>query len=173
MSILIHIAGKPTPKGRARSYIRNGLIAHYTPEETKIAEKKAAAEARIVMAKLNMNVIVAPLEIDVVCTFQPPKSWPPWKVDLINSGEMEHTSTPDGDNILKLICDAFNGIVWKDDSQLVIKKVTKLYSSEESIVAKIDIRNTLPSSIKTKKELEQYRAKLKIILFNPISGNIL
>lgn len=42
-----------------------------------------------------------------------------------------HTSKPDADNIMKAIKDAGNGIVWKDDSQVVPVGPIKLYGAKD------------------------------------------
>ena len=42
--------------------------------------------------------------------------------------------TPDGDNILKIVCDALNGLAWKDDTQVAEMTVRKRYSKTEAFV---------------------------------------
>jgi Holliday junction resolvase RusA-like endonuclease len=48
-----------------------------------------------------------------------------------------HTGKPDADNILKAVCDALNGIVWHDDSQVAFARVLKQYGEEARL--EIDI----------------------------------
>lgn len=43
------------------------------------------------------------------------------------TGDLAPTTKPDADNYLK-ICDALNGIIWRDDSQVVTAVVHKRYS---------------------------------------------
>ena len=38
-----------------------------------------------------------------------------------------HSSTPDLDNIVKLVADALNGVFYKDDSQIAQLKAEKIY----------------------------------------------
>ena len=43
------------------------------------------------------------------------------------------TTKPDLDNLVKLVCDSMNKIVYHDDSQIIDLYVKKRYSSEEGI----------------------------------------
>jgi Holliday junction resolvase RusA-like endonuclease len=43
------------------------------------------------------------------------------------------TKKPDADNICKAVCDAMNGIVYKDDAQVVSLHFTKRYNTIASI----------------------------------------
>ncbi len=40
---------------------------------------------------------------------------------------VEHTKTPDLDNLIKFVSDSFNGVFYKDDSQIVEIKARKNY----------------------------------------------
>ena len=42
-----------------------------------------------------------------------------------------HQSKPDADNLLKAVKDALNGLLWRDDSQIVLLRVSKWYASGE------------------------------------------
>jgi Holliday junction resolvase RusA-like endonuclease len=44
---------------------------------------------------------------------------------------------PDGDNVLKIIADALNGIAYYDDTQVVSQSITKEYSLEPKVVVRI------------------------------------
>ena len=57
---------------------------------------------------------------------------------------MVPTKTPDWENIAKSVCDAFNGIVWDDDCQIVDAHVTKRFGEEPCvicIVTELDLRS--------------------------------
>lgn len=57
----------------------------------------------------------------------------PRKMDIGNY----KTTKPDIDNLLKLVLDAANGIVWWDDGQVVQTTVTKLYAEKAATVIKL------------------------------------
>ena len=40
---------------------------------------------------------------------------------------IQHSKTPDIDNLVKMVCDALNGVFYKDDSQISQLKAEKLY----------------------------------------------
>jgi Holliday junction resolvase RusA-like endonuclease len=74
-----------------------------------------------------------PFELQVVCYFQRPNNhYGTGKNKNILKPNMPvfHKSKPDSDNIFKFIADALNGIFWKDDSNICIAKITKLYSND-------------------------------------------
>ena len=43
----------------------------------------------------------------------------------------EKVSKPDWDNIGKAVCDALNGVAWKDDAQVIDARVRKRYADDE------------------------------------------
>lgn len=86
----------------------------------------------MMLAHCIANGVTRPLEgpvlVEVAVIFEKPKSH-------LRAGNTDtwlraiHTSKPDADNILKAIKDAGNGIVWKDDSQVVPIGPIKLYGA--------------------------------------------
>jgi len=57
-------------------------------------------------------------------------------------GRVLPTSKPDGDNNLKLVQDALNEIVWRDDAQVVDARVIKRYAAEPAL--RIQVREFGP-----------------------------
>lgn len=52
-------------------------------------------------------------------------------------GKILPTKKPDCDNIAKIICDALNGVAYKDDKQIVQLLVSKVYSVEPFVLVTI------------------------------------
>lgn len=50
------------------------------------------------------------------------------------SGQLYPTKKPDWDNVGKIICDALNGIAYRDDAQIVFAAVSKSYTEGEGCV---------------------------------------
>lgn len=121
MTIRFTVPGRPQGKGRAR--FAKGRT--YTPAKT------VAYEGLIAMAgEKAMNgddLLERPIDLHVTATFQIPKSWSAKRKAAASQGLEWHTSRPDGDNILKAVGDGLNGIIWKDDSQIVCARITKIY----------------------------------------------
>ena len=125
MTIKFTVPGDPVAKGRARSFVRNGHVAHYTPEKTARYEnlvKLAAARAMGTTAPIEVAVFL------IVRAYMPiPKSWSLKKQRAAALEEIFPTSRPDLDNIVKAIKDGANGVAWKDDSQVVDVIASKRY----------------------------------------------
>ena len=125
MIITFSIPGPVRGKGRPR-FVRQGNFARaYTPAETVSYENLVKIAAADAMA--GMPPSTAAHEI-VVCVYTvPPKSWSKKKRLAALEATIKPTSKPDNDNILKIICDACNGIVWRDDAQVSDCIIRKRY----------------------------------------------
>jgi Holliday junction resolvase RusA-like endonuclease len=62
-----------------------------------------------------------------------PKSYSKKRTEACLSGLERPTKKPDWDNVAKSICDAMNGIVYQDDTQIVDAYVTKVYSANSGV----------------------------------------
>lgn len=58
------------------------------------------------------------------------------KLALIEAGKLRPTTRPDLDNYLKCL-DSLNGIVWRDDAQIVMLSSVKSYSEKPRLVVTI------------------------------------
>jgi Holliday junction resolvase RusA-like endonuclease len=122
--ITITIPGEMRGKGRPRFTSRGGFAKAYTDDKTKNAEAWvkhcAVTQAGSVPTDAAVSVAVA---VEVV----PPASWSKTKRASAIAGGFYPTSKPDLDNVVKLIADALNGIVWQDDKQIVRMVASKRY----------------------------------------------
>jgi Holliday junction resolvase RusA-like endonuclease len=123
--VQFRIPGNPVPKGRARAFLRGNHIAHYTPDKTRAWESVARMAASEAMQE--RTPMQGPVVLWVAATFAPPASWPKWRQQLLAEDGLAHTTKPDLDNLVKAVKDACNGIVWKDDSQVIQIRASKLY----------------------------------------------
>lgn len=122
--VSFHVPGQPVGKGRPR-FTRDGRT--YTPPTTAAWERKAKSEAALVMAGL--APLDGPLFVSIVATFRIPKSWPKAKRAAALAGELLHVTTPDADNLIKAALDSGNGIVYRDDCQVVEVRCVKRYGA--------------------------------------------
>ena len=125
MSIIFTIPGEPVAKGRARSFIRAGHVAHYTPDKTARYENLVKLAAQQAMG--DTVPAEGACKLIVRAFFSIPKSWSLKKQRAAALGEIGHTKRPDLDNVLKAIKDGANGVAWKDDSQVVSVLASKCY----------------------------------------------
>lgn len=116
------VPGEARGKQRPRA-TRQGRV--YTPAQT------VNAEAYIKMLATNAMdgdpPMDGPLAAFFVVTVGIPSSWPKKRQEAARCGDLRPTSKPDLDNIVKLLCDAMNGIVYGDDKQIVSLTVSKFY----------------------------------------------
>lgn len=132
VKIYIEVPGEPVAKGRPR-FMRNGHT--YTPEKTTRWEHLA-----ILAASLDHDgpPLPWPLKVRLTAFFQTPASWPLWRKQEAEAGNVVHTSKPDADNLAKIVGDALNGVVWIDDAQIVDMSVRKYYSNAPRVEICVD-----------------------------------
>jgi len=96
---------------------------------------------RAAEAMKGRSMIEGPVNVIFRMHIVPPDSWSQKKKNDALSGKIYPTVKPDVDNVLKLICDACNGIVWKDDKQACDGGFSKRYAPiAETIVMISEIR---------------------------------
>lgn len=134
MDILtIILLGKPRGKQRPR-VLRSGIA--YTPKETVNYETALRLEAATTMRREKRKPYHGPLKITVVAFLPIAASWSKKKRAEALANLIRPTCKPDADNILKML-DGLNGIVWRDDSQIVEAHVSKLYSDQPRLVVSV------------------------------------
>lgn len=70
----------------------------------------------------------------VTARYSVPRSWS--KKRQSDPGPM--IKRPDGDNVLKSVCDALNKVGWRDDSQIISMAVIKEYAERDELVVEIE-----------------------------------
>lgn len=130
------VSGEPVAKGRPRATAAGGFVRMYTPKKTATYEEHVAYCA---IAAMNESGLIRPLEcpvkIDLVACMPIPKSMSKKKREQAIAGLIVPAKKPDIDNVAKSILDGLNGVVFKDDNQIVQLIVTKCYSD----VPKVDV----------------------------------
>lgn len=121
------IPGAPQGKARPKIVRQGAFTKAYTPEKTvnyealvKLSYQQAAGGAF-----LGAGV---PVRVRIDAYYDPPKSGTKKKLVAMLAGLIFPTKKPDWDNIGKIVCDALNGIAYKDDAQVVDGRVVKHYS---------------------------------------------
>lgn len=126
-TITFTIPGEPVAKGRARSFVRNGHVAHYTPEKTARYENLVKLAAQQAMGEKTPAEGAVALIVRAFMGI--PTSWSQKKQRAAALGEITPTKRPDLDNIVKAVKDGANGVTWKDDSQVVDVRASKRYGT--------------------------------------------
>jgi Holliday junction resolvase RusA-like endonuclease len=120
--ITLTIPGPPVAKGRPRM-TRAGRA--YTPAKTRAAEGYLR---HAISAQAGQPLLDGPLSVTVLAMLPIPASWSATKRKDAAAGIVRPTGKPDADNLAKSICDAANGLLWKDDGQIVSLTASKTYS---------------------------------------------
>ena len=119
---------RPVPKSRPR-ITKTGQA--YTPKRTKEFEDFLRSEATAMMIEEELAPLEGPIFATMIFGFACPKSASKKKREELLAGY--HTVRPDLDNLTKTI-DAFNGVIWKDDSQIMSITEQKCYSENDFIL---------------------------------------
>ncbi len=119
---------KMVGKGRPRFVRQGGFVRTYTPPETKNAEKKIASVCKSAMDVCFVGVFNGSVKLDVEAGYPIPKSTSKRLKQQMLDDEVRPTVKPDADNVLKLVADALNGVMYKDDNQIVMMSFEKRYT---------------------------------------------
>jgi Holliday junction resolvase RusA-like endonuclease len=133
--VTITVAGDPQGKGRARAFRRGNFIGHYTPEKTRTYEGIIRSMAMDAMA--GRLPIESPVEIDLSIIFAVPASWSQKKRAQALAGQVRPAKKPDADNVIKAFTDAMNGVVYKDDVQIIKGRFSKSYGPAAMVCATV------------------------------------
>jgi len=126
MNVVFVIPGQPVAKGRPKFSRRGKAVVAYTPAKTASYENLVKLAATAAMAGATPSA--APIDLTIILALQIPASWSNKRRALAVAGTICATKKPDADNVLKGIKDGCNGIVWRDDAQVVSISLQKLYS---------------------------------------------
>ena len=125
------VPGTPVGKGRPRAARRGAGLVMFTPGKTADYEALVAATAGNAMRA--HQLLDGPLEAVLDVRFPVPVSWSKARRARALAGAEWHTSKPDADNVAKAILDACNGVVFRDDSQIVMLTATKEFSETPGV----------------------------------------
>lgn len=122
------VPGAPVGKGRPRAARRGTGVVMFTPEKTAGYEALVAAAASNAMRAEAGPLFTGPLEAVLEMRIPIPASWSKAHKAAALAGAELPTSKPDIDNVVKAILDACNGVVFRDDAQVVMLVATKAFS---------------------------------------------
>jgi Holliday junction resolvase RusA-like endonuclease len=135
MIVAFNIPGQPVAKGRPKFARRGAHVVAYTPAATVSYENLVKMAATLAMR--GVEPAAGPVALSVSLSMQIPASWSNKRRALAAAGSIAATKKPDADNVLKGIKDGCNGIIWRDDAQVVRIVLEKRYS--ETPGARIEV----------------------------------
>ena len=149
--IRITITGHAVAYARSGMTIRNGKPRAFQPKKQRNWQGDARQVARIAMGtKKPLNGCLH-VQVNVYAAI--PSSWPDWKREAALGQRIRPTGKPDASNLVKIVEDAFNGVVWMDDAQIVQLSVDKAYSDVPRVQVDVWPLASYPHSITRKADL--------------------
>ena len=122
------------PQGKARPRFTKGRT--YTPKNTVIYEK--LVRIRYQAAAVGIAPAEGPVSVTILACYPIPKSAGKAKRAAMISGALLPAKKPDLDNVAKIVCDALNGVAYKDAAQVVKLTVHKRYSERPEVAVEIE-----------------------------------
>ena len=115
----------------------------YTPKATVVYEQRIAKSfCKALVERATAWPVDGIYSLTVHAYFPVPKSWSAGKRKKAHAGLLRPTIVPDGDNILKAVCDALNGLAWRDDKQVATCLIAKEYVSGDEAEAGLEVQIT-------------------------------
>jgi Holliday junction resolvase RusA-like endonuclease len=128
--ITFSIPGPPQGKARPKVVrIKTGASVTYTPDKTVRYEELTRIRYRAAARGFKF-ADDAQLGVQITARYPVPKSKSKRVKAAMLSGQIKPAKKPDCDNIVKIVCDALNGIAYRDDAQIVLVQVAKEYDDE-------------------------------------------
>ena len=136
--ISFFVPGLPVAQPRQRhrvAFVGNRAVAqNYTPKTDPVQTWKATIRL-IAGCQAEPGMWEGPLQLRASFVFPRPKS----KTRKKNEGEWK-ASKPDWDNLGKALCDALNGVLWRDDAQLAFVSIGKSIAGDgEPVGVKVQV----------------------------------
>ena len=129
MTAPLRITIPGAPRGKARARVTR--FGAYTPAATRNAE--AFAKMCAVEAMGERPPFEGALRVGMSVIVPIPESWSRKRKVAAASGHDRPAKKPDATNVAKLVEDAFNGIVYRDDAQIVELFVAKHYGDQPRV----------------------------------------
>lgn len=129
------VPGEPIGKGRPRVSTIGGHARMFTPKRTANYESLIAVAAQRAMQ--GRELITGPVLVELKIAVGIAVSWSKKKTAAALAGQVMPTKKPDADNVLKAICDGINGIVFKDDVQVVNVSMSKRFAETPGVTVRI------------------------------------
>lgn len=138
--VIVVLMGEPVAWARTRLGPNN---VPFNP--TKQRNNAAALQVVAMEAMAGRDLFDCALRVDMEAQFSIPASWSQRKREAAMRGEIRPAKRPDLSNIVKQVEDAFNGVVYRDDSLIVeYGKLRKVYSGQPKIVVAIQPMFPIP-----------------------------
>lgn len=131
MLLDLWFAGEPVAKGRPRATVIAGRARLYTPANTR--KHESALRYAIAQEWGERAPFDEPVSVTISVYLPIPKSFSKRKRDAAINRLVWPAKRPDLDNFMKAVWDSMNGVVIRDDAQIVHAETWKLYGERPGI----------------------------------------
>ena len=131
--IELTIVGEPMPKQSVKQGKDHyGNKVFYTDSKIKQREKEILEQVNNVVGDNHQLWQGKPIIATITYVYQFPKTMSKKMMNLAQQGKIIYKTTkPDvGDNLNKLILDVLEGVIYRNDSEIVELKTSKVYGNE-------------------------------------------
>lgn len=129
--IAFTVPGDPYGKARPRIVKIGQFSRMANSQKTVDYESRVAFAATEAMA--GRALFDCALTIRVIARFVPPASTSRKSREAMLAGDIPPTKAPDGDNLLKVITDACNRVVYRDDALIADWRISKVYAETAGV----------------------------------------
>ncbi|WP_136474530.1 RusA family crossover junction endodeoxyribonuclease [Pseudomonas sp. DG56-2] len=133
--VSFRVPGEPQGKGRPRIGKVGQHSRMFTPQKTVAYEGVVALAAQTVMQGRELLQGAVMVEMRIIVSI--PQSMSKKRKAMALAGDIFPIKKPDVDNVEKAIFDAINGVVWKDDVQVVDVFKRKRYGETPGVHVRI------------------------------------
>lgn len=133
--VTVVLLGEPVAWARARGGPSG--TQHFTPPKQRNTMAALRIAAQQAMREHEEAVFDVPLRMDLRAEFPIPKSMTKRDRPLALVGAIRPGKRPDIDNLYKIVADALNTIVFRDDALIVDAALHKFYSEQPKIVVTV------------------------------------
>lgn len=127
------VSGVPVPKGSAKAFMRKEAKFPVVIQDNADRQKPWASSIGYAAQQAGAEMLSGPVSIVITFYMPRPKSHFGTGKNADNlkpTAPIHHTSKPDLDKLVRCVKDALTGIAWKDDSQVCVGIVRKLYDTQ-------------------------------------------
>lgn len=130
MLIEFEVHGKPQPQGSAKAFIPKGWNRAVITSDNKTLKPWRQDVSQVALQAMRGNPPAeSPVRVSVIFRFARPKS--------VKASVAYKTTKPDVDKLLRSVLDSMTGIVFRDDSQVVMLVGQKEFAAAEGASVRV------------------------------------
>ena len=132
------VPGEPYGQPRPRFSVANGKAHTYNTDESRNYKTQVKLIAQVAATEQGWTFAEAEgIGVNIYAYMYIPQSKSKKFHAAAMAGDERPTKKPDCDNIFKAVTDALNGLLFKDDKQIIHARVEKYYSDEPRVEVEV------------------------------------